>query len=222
MLRLAFLALFCVAPCLTFAADNTLSEKEKQAGWKLLFNGKDYTGWKTSNGKEVASPVEKDSLVPYKSGGYLVIHEQQFGDFVLSCDVLMPEQCNSGVFFRIGDPKNPVQTGFEIQVMTGNGTGKHDFGAIYDLVAPSKNDAKPGEWTNIQIRCQGPHISVTVNGEKVSSANVDKFTEPGQSPDGTKNKFKQAVKDFPRKGYLGFQDHGHKVWYKNIKIKELK
>ncbi len=205
------------------AADNQLTPQEKADGWQLLFNGKDYAGWKCSNGKTVASPVEEGSLVPYKSGGYLVIHERQFGDFVLKCDVKMPEKCNSGVFFRIGNPKNPVQTGYEIQVMTGAGTSKHDFGAIYDLVGPSVNNAKAvGEWNSMTITCQGPHISVAVNGKTVSSLNADEFTEPGRSADGKKNKFKTAVKDFPRKGYLGFQDHGHKVWYKNIKLRELK
>ena len=83
------------------AADNQLTEKEKAKGWELLFNGKDYTGWKCNNGRPVASPVEDGALVPYKSGGYVLIHEKQFGDFVLKCDVKMPEECNSGIFFRI-------------------------------------------------------------------------------------------------------------------------
>lgn len=220
---LTFLAAaLCLSQPLS-AGDNQLTPQERADGWQLLFNGKDYAGWKCSNGKTVASPVEEGALVPYKSGGYLVIHEKQFGDFVLRCDVKMPEKCNSGIFFRIGNPKNPVQTGYEIQVMTGKGTSKHDFGAIYDLVGPSVNNAKgAGEWNAMTITCKGPHISVAVNGKIVSSLNADEFTEPGRSADGKKNKFKTAVKDFPRKGYLGFQDHGHKVWYKNIKLRELK
>ena len=66
------------------AADNQLTEKEKEKGWVLLFNGNDYTGWKCNNGKPVASPVEDGSLVPYKSGGYVLIHEKQFGDFLFA------------------------------------------------------------------------------------------------------------------------------------------
>ena len=213
----------CLGSVSASAAENTLTPKEKAAGWKLLFNGKDHAGWMCNNGKKVAAPIEEGSLVPYKSGGYLIVHKQQFGDFVLKCDVKMPEKCNSGIFFRVGDPKKPVQTGFEIQVMTGTGTGYHDFGAIYDLGSPKKNvQKKPGEWNTIEITCNGPHISVKANGVKVSEINCDEFTEPGRHPDGTKHKFKLAVKDFPRKGYLGFQDHGHKVWYRNVKIRELK
>ncbi len=216
------LFLFTVTSQSVSAADNQLTEKEKAKGWELLFNGKDYTGWKCNNGKQIASPIEDGTLVPYKSGGYILIHEKQFGDFIFKCDVKMPEKCNSGIFFRIGTPKDPVQTGFEIQVMTGTGTGYHDFGSIYDLVAPSENRAKkPGEWNHVKITCKGPKISVSVNGKTVAKMNCDEFTEPNKRPDGTRHKFKTAVKDFPRKGYLGFQDHGHKVWYKNVKILDL-
>ena len=147
---------------------------------------------------------------------------KQYGDFEFSCEIKHGEKCNSGIFFRIGDPKNPVQTGFEAQIMSGKGTGMHDFGAIYDLAGTTENRSKPaGEWNQVLITCKGPHISVSVNGKVVSKINCDEFTKPGKRPDGTKHKFKKAVKDFPRKGYLGFQDHGHKVWYRNVKIREL-
>ena len=203
-------------------SENKLTAAEKAAGWKLLFNGKNYQGWKCSNGKSIAAPIEGGALVPYKSGGYLIVYDKPFRDFKFKCDVKMPEECNSGIFFRVGDLKDPVQTGFEAQVLSRKGTGMHDFGAIYDLVAPSANRASaPGEWTNIEITCKGPHISVAVNGKVVASLNADEWTEPGKRLDGSKHKFKAAVKDFPRKGYIGFQDHGHKVWYKNVKLLEL-
>lgn len=218
-----------VSSTVSMAADNTLTPAEKSAGWKLLFNGKDLSGWKCSNGKPVATPVEAGSIVPYKSGGYLVVHEKLFGDFILKCDVRWEdERCNSGVFFRVEDLKNPVHTGFEIQVMGGDKTGKHEFGAIYDIASTTKNTGKPtGEWNSLEIACKGPHIAVTLNGEKVCSLNCDDAPQPGISPDGKKHKFKlnkrpRAVKDFAREGYLGFQDHGHKVWYRNIKLLELK
>lgn len=221
-----FAALFFVSSAA--AADNQLTDEEKQAGWQLLFNGKDLTGWKCNNGKPIATPVEDGSLVPYKSGGYIVIYEKPFEDFVLKCDVRWEDpRCNSGIFFRVEDPMNPVHTGFEIQVMSGKGVGKHDFGAIYDLVPISKNAGKEtGEWNTVEIRCCGPNVSVKVNGEEVAAMNCDEFDQPGVCPDGKKHKFKlngkpRAVKDFARKGYLGFQDHGHKVWYKNVKLLKL-
>ena len=224
MRTLASLALFAVLAMPTFAraAENELTKEEQDAGWQLLFNGTDHAGWKCNNGKKIATPVEDGALLPYKSGGYVIIHEKQFGDFVFKCEVKMtPPHCNSGIFFRIGDPKTPVYTGFEVQVYKG-GTGMHDFGAIYDLVPASKNLLNgPGKWDTVEIKCQGPKVSVKVNGTEVAKMNCDEWPEKRLRPDGSKHKFGVAVKDLPRKGYLGFQDHGHKVWYKNVKILDL-
>jgi hypothetical protein len=211
-----------------FAADNELSAEEKKAGWQLLFNGKDLAGWKCNNGKPIAAPIENGALVPFKSGGYIIIHEKSFDNFVFKCDVRWDDpSCNSGIFFRVEDPANPVHTGFEIQVMSGTNTGKHEFGAIYDLVATTKNAGKEtGQWNTVEIMCNGPYINVKVNGEAVASMNCDQFDQPGLCPDGQKHKYvlngkPRAIKDFARAGYVGFQDHGHKVWYKNVKLLPL-
>ena len=82
------------------AADNHLTEQEKKDGWILLFNGEDYAGWKCNNGKEVASDIDDGCMQPYKSGGYVVTYDKPFGDFILKCEIKMPEQCNSGVATR--------------------------------------------------------------------------------------------------------------------------
>ncbi len=229
MLRTSLaLALSLMFVAAAFAGDNELTEKEKAEGWLLLFNGKDHTGWMCNNGKEVATPVEDGAIVPYKSGGYLVVYEKPFGDFTLKCDVRWEaEQCNSGIFFRVEDLNDPINTGFEGQVLSGKGTGKHDMGAIYDLVGPTKNVTKPtGEWNTVEITCQGPVIRISVNGEQVSELNCDELDKPGLAGDGAKHKYKlkgepRAVKDFARSGHLGFQDHGQKVWYKNVKLLPL-
>ena len=228
LLQMTLIVTFTLLQNTLFAADNELTSEEKSEGWVLLFNGKNHEGWQCNNGKEIATPIEDDCLVPYKSGGYIIIHKKPFGDFVLKCDVRWEDpRCNSGIFFRVEDPTNPVHTGFEAQVMSGGATGKHQLGAIYDLVGNSKNAGKPtGEWNTFEIRCEGPHISISVNGEQVSAMNCDEFDQAGVCPDGQKHKYKlkgkpRAVKDFAREGFLGFQDHGHKVWYKNIKLLEL-
>jgi hypothetical protein len=71
------------------------------------------------------------------------------------------------------------------------------------------------------VKCKGPRIDVEVNGQHVTDMNCDEWTKPHYGPDGRRNKFATAIKDFPRKGYLGFQDHGHKVWFKNVKLLDL-
>lgn len=218
--------LLTVLACV-LAGDNELTEEEKSAGWVLLFDGKSTDGWMNNkNGGDVpASNVEEASLNPFKSGAYVVMTKEKYGDFVLSCDFKVSKGCNSGIFIRTGNPKNPVQTGIEIQVLDSAGKskpGKHDCGAIYDVVPPSANPVKPaGEWNTMVITAKGPSLKVVLNGETVAEMDMDRWTEAGKNPDGSKNKFKTAYKDMPREGHLGFQDHGKPVWFKNIKLKKL-
>lgn len=210
-----------------------------QDDWKPLFNGKDLAGWAATGKPDGWAVVDGVIACQVKGGAYLYTQEQ-YENFVLSLDfkVSLPvtkvnpktkkeelHKCNSGVFIRWSDLKNPVHTGIEVQVFDSAGVtqpGKHDCGALYDMVAPSKNTEKPvGEWNHLVITCKGPLIEVELNGEKVSSMNTDQFDKPGVSPDGSKNKFKFAWKDLPKKGHIGFQDHGHQVWFKDVKIRVL-
>ncbi|MGE3242895.1 MAG: DUF1080 domain-containing protein [Pirellulales bacterium] len=206
------------------AADNELTPEEQGDGWILLFNGRDLGGWKNNDGKPVGAKIEDGAINVHDTGGYLLVYDQEFGDFELKLDVKMsPAECNSGVFLRTSDLADPVNSGLEVQVYDGDIDGLHKFGAIYDLVAASKDATKgPGEWNSLEIRCDGPNVSVQVNGEEVAKLNCDELDKPGLRGDGTPHKFAgKAIKDFARSGYIGLQDHGHDVWYKNIKLKKL-
>jgi 3-keto-disaccharide hydrolase len=217
-------ALLAACAAAAVAADNELSQKEKNEGWKLLFDGKTLSGWKTT-GKPEGWAVEDGAIACTLMGGGYLYTEEQFGDFVLAIDYKVAPKTNSGIFFRWSDLKDPVHTGIEMQVYDSYGKdrpGKHDAGAIYDIIAPGKNTSKPaGEWNHVVITCRDNLVSVEQNGEKVSEMDLNRWTEAGKNPDGTTNKFKYAYKDLPRRGYIGFQDHGGKVWFRNVKIKPL-
>ena len=172
-------------------------------------------GWKVDNGE----------LQPNGTKTGYIWSTDSYGDFELSLEFKMSEKCNSGVFFRT-DPSNAVQGGFEIQVFDsaakGDDIDSHDCGALYDALVPSSNAAKPaGEWNTMTITAQGPQVVVVLNGVEVINANLDDWTTAGQNPDGSKNKFKTALKDLPREGHIGLQEHGHPVWYRNISIRPL-
>lgn len=218
------IALLVLTNSPALAADNQLSPAEKAAGWQLLFDGETLANWKNNDGKPIAEGVIQDGTInTHGVGGYILVYDQEFNDFELSCDVKMSQgECNSGVFVRIGDLADPVFTGIEVQVYSPPGTSLHDFGAIYDLVPPAMIATRePGEWNNLLVRCEGPLISSFVNGQLVAEMNCDEFDQPGLRPDGTAHKFGRAIKDFARSGYVGFQDHGNDVWFKNIKLREL-
>jgi hypothetical protein len=182
-----------------------------------LFDGKTTTGWTDRNGAPTKWIARDDTLTRDAKVGDIWTKER-YGDFVLSLE--FETKGNSGVFIRTANPKNNVQTGIEIQVNKPGGPNKHSVGAIYDLVAPSKNAGKDG-WNKIQITAKGAHISVVLNGEAIAKINLDEYTEPKKSADGSKNKFKTALKEFNREGHIGFQDHGAGVAYRNITIEKL-
>ncbi|WP_422926656.1 3-keto-disaccharide hydrolase [Singulisphaera sp. PoT] len=196
-----------------------------ESDFTLIFDGTSGKGWITNKDSKPLSKanVQADGLNPHKSGGYIVAHERPHGDFVFDFDYKLTKGCNSGVFIRVGELKEPVMTGLEIAIDDTTGTGLHDSGAFYDLVSPKVNAQKPaGEWNHMTITAKGPKIEVVLNGEAVSKIDLSEWTEPGKRPDGSKHKFaKVTVKDFARPGYLGFQDHGSDCWYKNVKIKDL-
>lgn len=157
------------------------------------------------------------SCVP-KKGGYIWTRED-FGDFVL--DLEFKTAGNSGVFVRTGTPGNPVQTGIEIQVDHPSEPGTHSVGAFYDLQAPSKCTAVRDAWNRMRITARGAEMVVEINGEEINRIDLDRWTTPGKNPDGSKNKYRQAARDFPRSGRIGFQDHGAPVIYRKVQVKRL-
>ncbi|MEW4569872.1 DUF1080 domain-containing protein [Tautonia sp. JC769] len=199
-------------------------------GWRVLFDGTSPGGWRNGDGTPYDGPIEDGTLQVFRNGGAFVYHEDVFEDFILRCEVKQDtETTNSGIFVRLVDPKthhgppsrNP-RTGFECQVGPG-GTGIHSFGAIYDLVPAASDVAKPaGEWNEVEIRCEGPRVAITVNGTETASLDAEEWTEPGRRPDGSRHKFLTAIKDHPRVGHVAFQDHGARAWYRNVRIKDLK
>ena len=181
----------------------------------------------TSSQKPSKRPVEDHCINPHKSGGYMMVHEKMWKNFILSLDYKQAKSCNSGIFVRTYSltPRLGKDVGFnglEVAIDDTKGAGYHDTGAIYDLVKPSKQMMKPiGEWNHIEITCNRNIISVLLNGDNVTRMDVDQFTQPNLRPDGSRHKFDIAYKDHPRKGYIGLQDHGSDCWYKNIKLKPL-
>lgn len=209
------------------AADNELTEAERAQGWILLFNGQNLDGWMTSSEKPSARPVEDHAINPHQCGGYMMIHERPWSDFVLSLDFKIAPGCNSGVFLRTFPlrPRPGKDVGFnglEVAIDDAHTAGLHDTGAIYDLVAPKRNAMLPaGQWNHLVAVCDRHLITVELNGELVTRMNLDEWTKQNTRPDGSTHKFDVAFKDHFRQGFLGLQDHGRNCWFKNIKLKPL-
>ena len=213
-------------------------------GWSMLFFG--FTGrqeaaqsghpdtarwgslFRADLSNAVFSPggwVVEEGVLIAKSAGTIWTSES-YGNFVLDFEFKVASNANSGVFLRTGNIKN-ILSALEIQIHETTDGSKYGMGgALYDAKPPSKNASKPaGEWNRYTITCQGSRLTLVFNGEEVLNLDLEDWAEPNKNPDGTRNKFSPALKDFSRKGPIGFQGlHGKEaapVWFRNIKIKEI-
>lgn len=179
-----------------------------------MFNGKDLSGWNTT-GNWI---VEEDNVITLKPrpgeqgwqryGDYLTT-ERKYGNFILELEFKFEENGNSGVFLRVGDPKDQVENGIEVQILDTHGkenVGPHDCGGVINTAAPSKNMVKPaGEWNRYRITVIDNRLKVVLNGEQIIDLDLSE----------------SAMKDRPSEGYISFQDEAKRVWYRNVRIKEL-
>jgi hypothetical protein len=200
-----------------------------------LFNGKDLDGWVVEGPREFkdgekTAPVwvAKDGLlscmVTGRSFGFLRFKEQEFADFHLTLEYRFTapatpkgKRGNSGVGVRTVpfDPKKSTATRpsyacYEIQLQddADRKADKHTTGSLYRYVAPKEQAAKPApEWNAVEIKCVGPRIEITLNGKKV--IDVDQTTV-------------EPIKDKPLKGYICLQNHGTRVDFRNVKVREIK
>jgi lysophospholipase L1-like esterase len=187
-------------------------------GWVDLCNGKDLTGWEQVGGEKANWGVENGVLFTEGEGGWLSTKEQ-YSDFELELEFNVPAGGNSGVFIRCPREGNPAFEGSEIQVLDDyadqyKALEPYQYcGSMYSTAAPSKRVSLPaGTWQKMRIRCEGPRVQVNLNGQDIIDANQDAH------PD--------KVKDHPGlkryEGYIGLQNHGSRLDYRNIRIRPLK
>lgn len=219
---------------MTGSAQNALSAKEKKEGWKLLFDGTTTTGWRNYKSDKVTDrwKVSNGELYLDKSvttGAGDIMTDGEFQDYELTLDWKISACGNSGVIFNVVEDdkyKNTYNSGPEMQVLDNTchpdaKIAKHRAGDLYDLIACSKETVKPaGEWNQVRLVSKNAKMEFWLNGTKV----VD-FTM--HTPEWKEMVANSKFKSMPgfgesKKGHLALQDHGDAVWFRNIKIRELK
>jgi hypothetical protein len=203
-----------------------------ERGWRQLFNGKDLTGWETRDrdGGEVPADTwaVEDGTLARKGHAYLWTKDP-FGDFVLDLEFKVSPRTNSGIILR-HEAEPGLKTYWwngllEVQILDCYGKevpNKHDCGALYDMIAPSKNVMrKAGEWNRITITARGSRVTVVMNGEQIVDCDLDDWDEAEKNPDGTPNKYHKPMKELRRNGHVLLQDHPGSIWFRNIFIKPL-
>lgn len=224
----ASLVLLALAACAT--GPNTLAAIDQFTGWKLLFNGTDLTGWRgyRKDAPGAAWKAEDGALTLTGGGAGDIMTAEEFGNFDLRLDWKISPNGNSGIIYmvkEVADQPNTYNTGPEMQVLDNDGhaDGKfpsHRAGALYDFAPPLAEPVKPvGEWNEARILIQNGRITHWLNGVKVAESS---YGDQAWFDAVAKSKFK----DMPffgkaSAGHIALQDHGDRVWYRNIRIKRL-
>jgi hypothetical protein len=214
-----------------FAADvslNTLTDAEKAAGWKLLFDGKDASPWWREYKKEKLPEkwvVEDGALV--RKGAGNIITKEQFDSFEMSIDWKISEGGNSGLMFKVLETDGPpYATGPEAQIQDNvKGHDPQKAGWMYALYPATVDTTKPaGEWNTFVLRCEktpaGTYRCVhTMNGTKYVEYEIG-------SQDWNEKVAKSKFAKMPgfakaAAGHICLQDHGNEVAFRNIKIRQL-
>lgn len=219
--------------------DNTLSEAEEEEGWVLLFNGKDTEGWRKYNDtvfpdiwEVVNGTLHHATRTNGGGSGGDIIYDKKFRNFDLKLDWKISEGGNSGIFYLGQEVTDwPIYyTAPEVQVLDNERhpdaqmgkDGNRQAGSLYDIIPAKPQNSKPaGEWNSIEIICNNGHVVHKQNGETV--VEYDLWTDDWKALV-AESKFPGLNENWAnvaQEGFVGLQDHGNEVWYKNIKIKEL-
>jgi hypothetical protein len=209
---------------------NTLSDQEKAAGWKLLFNGKDLSGWRQF-GKQTPPgrgwKVEDGILKKFpKQPGGDIITEEKFNDYEFSWEWLVKPGANNGVKYLVTEERKNTP-GPEYQMIDDKGardtlTPKHLTATFYDVL-PRQVDTSvkaANEWNSSRIIVKGNHVEHWLNGVKVLAFELGSDEVKAAL---AKSKFKTAPKYGEKiAGHILLTDHGDEAWFRNLKIRELK
>jgi hypothetical protein len=200
--KLTALALIVLAAALVRAAE--------EEGFRPLLNGKDTSGWHLRkadghNSWKVDGGILKNTVNKGEHGTDLVT-DAKFKDFTVKYEFMVPDNSNSGFYLR---------GRHEIQILGDFAKGAPSItgnGSIYNFKAPDKFASKPGnEWQTVEATMIGNKITVILNGVKIHDK-VECTKATGSELDGKVD----------QPGSIFLQgDHGT-VWFRNMRIKELK
>lgn len=221
--------LFIATALLYETASNELSPLEIKAGYRSVFDGSSLEGWKgwrkdtipknwsLSNGTLMCSlgPDHGDIRSP-----------EMYGDFDLLLEYKIERAGNSGIFYRATEDSMYVwRVAPEFQVLDDEWAEDRkslltSAGSCYGLYPQVAAMGRPaGQWNEARIIAKGNHVEHWLNGVRIVTYDIG-------SPDWEnclrKSKFAKFA-DFGKKprGYFVLQDHWSRVWYRNIRVKEL-
>ncbi len=203
-----------------------LTAEEAAEGFVTLFDGKSLAGWVGLNGDTSSYYVQDGMLICKDTGKVHLFTEQEYANFVLRLQIKLDPGGNNGLGIRTQITPEPHIYGMELQILEddyyadGDPIKLKDYqhhGSIYGVVPAKTGHLKPaGQWNDQEVICDGRHVKVTLNGTVIVDADLDQVQPiDGQEHPGLKYE----------KGRIGLHAHGNygaEVFFRNLRIKELK
>jgi Domain of Unknown Function (DUF1080) len=226
-MRLLILALVAAVFASTaHAADNRLTFREKQAGWRLLFDGKTTKGWRAFKQAEIGPgwSVRDGLLFPDPKVAKDIVTVGDYANFELAFEWRISKGGNSGVMFHVTPTgAETYESGPEYQILD-NSRGvrpQEQAGALYALVAPARDVTRPvGEFNQARLIVDHGQVEHWLNGERIASYELG-------SPEFKALVAASKFRRWPHfaqggTGGIAIQNHGDDVAFRNIKIRVLK
>src|SRR5262249_51106143 len=222
------------------ALPNTLTPAEKSAGWKLLFDGKTWNGWRGFRREAMPEGgwvIEEGTIKRVSNKGEPssnagdIITVGQYDNFEFQIEYRISPGGNSGIKYLIAEEmvkSGHAGLGFELQLIDDDRhpdaklgkSGNRTAAALYDLISPKNKVLHPaGEWNQVRLIIHGNHVEHWLNGAKVVEFELG---SPALKALIAESKYKN-IPGFGevKKGHIILQDHGNEVWFRNIKLREL-
>lgn len=205
-------------------APNTLTEPERRAGWRLLFDGRSIDGFRgyRQDAPGAGWVVDDGAIVRRGKGAGDLVTKEMFDRFELELEFRIVPGGNSGVMFHVteSEPK-PWMSGPEVQILD-NAAGRDPqrTGWLYQLYEAKSDATRPaGEWNRLSLRVAPDSGQVCING-------VRYLTFKKGSPDWDKRVANSKFATFPQfgraeRGHICLQDHGDEVAFRSIKVRAL-
>ncbi len=239
-LRILSVALLILLAGNTFAKkqeSNKLTTKEAKAGWTLIFDGQHNYHWRGYT--QPAFPEKGWNIVEGtihclpNGGGGDIIFDKKLTNFELSLSWKISEGGNSGIFIYAKEvPGNPIYySAPEYQLLDNERhsdakagkNGNHRAGSFYDMIPAHPETVKPaGQWNESKITANKGHIEFWLNGTKVVEFQIGDQNWKKMCAESKFKDWSDFVNNPAKDGFIGLQDHGNEIWFKNIKLKELK
>jgi len=199
----------------------------------------DSTRWPSLFDADLANAIKPEGVWTFSDGVLTASQDKaiwtkkDYENFILDLEFKTAHGTNSGVIVYCTDTKNWIPNSVEIQIADdyaekwAKSPKTWQCGAIFGHLAPAKSMVKkPGEWNRLTIRCVGRKINVVLNGRRVASMDMSLWTSAKKNPDGSDIPpwLNKPLSKHPTKGKIGLQGKhaGAPIWFRNIRIRELK